>query len=111
MTGFFNYILRCADGTLYSGFTTAPAARLAAHNAGKGAKYTRSRRPVALIALWQWPDKSSAMSAEWRVKQLTHEQKEQLISRKAKLEGGRRVSEKRLTRILETILKEEGASQ
>ena len=63
MKGFFNYILRCADGTLYSGFTTDPAARLAAHNAGKGAKYTRSRRPVILAALWQWPDKSAAMSA------------------------------------------------
>ena len=99
MTGFFNYILRCADGTLYSGFTTDPAARLAAHNAGTGAKYTRSRRPVALIALWQWPDKSSAMSAEWRVKQLTHEQKEQLIARKMRLPGSKRYGEKRLKNI------------
>ena len=99
MTGFFNYILRCADGTLYSGFTTDPAARLAAHNAGKGAKYTRSRRPVELAALWQWPDKSSAMSAEWRVKQLTHEQKEQLIARKARLEGGQSVSNRGLVNL------------
>ncbi len=96
MKGFFNYILRCADGTLYSGFTTDPAARLAAHNAGKGAKYTRSRRPVKLAALWQWQDKSSAMSAEWHVKHLSREQKERLIARKARLEGGRRVNEKRL---------------
>jgi len=100
VTAFFNYILRCADGTLYSGFTTNPSRRLDEHNAGKGARYTRTRRPVALAALWQWPDKSSAMSAEYRVKQLTREQKEQLIARKTRLEGGRRVSKKRLARLL-----------
>ena len=112
MSAFFNYILRCADGTLYSCFTTDPTARLAAHNAGKGAKYTRSRRPVALIALWQWPDKSAAMSAEYRIKQMTREQKERLIARNARLEGGRRVSEKRFERLLhseDTTSKKEGA--
>ena len=111
MKGLFNYILRCADGTLYSGFTTDPAARLAAHNAGKGAKYTRSRRPVELAALWQWPDKSSAMSAEWHVKHLSREQKEQLIARKARFEGGRRISEKRLLKILSDKQNKEGASK
>ncbi len=99
MKGFFNYILRCADGTLYSGFTTDPAARLAAHNAGKGAKYTRSRRPVEFAALWQWPDKSSAMSAEWHVKQMTREQKERLIARKARLEDGKRLNKNNLNNI------------
>ena len=111
MKGFFNYILRCADGTLYSGFTTDPAARLAAHNAGKGAKYTRSRRPVELAALWQWSDKSSAMSAEWHVKHLSREQKERLIARKARLEDGRRISEKRLLKILSDKQNKEGASK
>ena len=100
MSGYFNYILRCADGTLYSGYTTDPAARLAAHNDGRGAKYTRSRRPVELTALWQWPDKSGAMRAEHRVKQMTREQKEALIARKTRLEGGRRFGEKRLARVL-----------
>ena len=112
MSGYFNYILRCADGTLYSGFTTDPAARLAAHNAGTGAKYTRARLPVELVALWQWPDKSAAMSAEYRVKQMTREQKERLIARKASLEGSRRVTKKRLERLLhndDTTSKKEGA--
>ena len=112
MSAFFNYILRCADGTLYSGFTTDPAARLAAHNSGKGAKYTRARLPVELVALWQWQDKSAAMSAEYRVKQMTREQKEHLIARKASLEGSRRISEKRLERLLhndDTTSKKEGA--
>ncbi len=111
MKGFFSYILRCADGTLYSGFTTDPSARLAAHNAGKGAKYTRSHRPVELVALWQWPDKHAAMSAEWHVKHLSREQKERLIARKARLEGGRHISEKRLIQIFSDKQSKEGATK
>ncbi len=103
MTEYFNYVLRCSDGTFYSGFTTDPARRLAAHNAGKGAKYTRSRRPVTVAALWQWPDRSAAMRAEWRVKRGTRAQKEALVARMTRLEGGRRVSEKRLKRLLEIV--------
>ncbi len=99
MTEYFNYILRCADGTLYSGFTTDPARRLAAHNAGTGAKYTRGRRPVAMAALWQWPDRSGALKAERLVKRLTRAEKESLVARKARLENGRRVSEKRLKKL------------
>ena len=80
MGKFYNYILKCSDGTLYSGYTTAPEKRLAAHNSGRGAKYTRSRTPVMLAALWQWNDKSSAMKAEYWVKRLTRTQKLELIS-------------------------------
>lgn len=92
MPNYYNYILRCADGTLYSGSTVDPQKRLAAHNAGRGAKYTRSRRPVRMIALWQWPDKGAAMSAEARVKRLTREEKLALAAGVSFPSGGKRVS-------------------
>ena len=79
MKVFFSYILKCADGTLYSGFTTDPKKRLIVHNSGEGARYTRLRRPVRAVSLWQWHDKSSALSAEWHVKRLTRQKKIQLI--------------------------------
>ncbi|MGI6074873.1 MAG: GIY-YIG nuclease family protein [Pyramidobacter sp.] len=81
MKGFFSYILECADGTLYSGFTTDPEKRLAQHNAGCGARYTRTRRPLRVAALWQWPDKGAALSAEWHVKKLPRQHKDELILR------------------------------
>ncbi len=80
MTGHFNYILICSDGTLYSGYAVDPKKRLAAHNTGRGAKYTRSRLPVKLAALWQWPDKNAAMKAELFIKSLTRDQKLTLVS-------------------------------
>lgn len=74
------YILRCADGTLYTGWTSSPQARLKAHNAGKhGAKYTRGRRPVVLVHLEKWPDKASAMRREAELKKWTRAQKLGLI--------------------------------
>lgn len=79
MSGHYSYILICSDGTLYSGYTVDPQKRLAAHNAGRGAKYTRTRRPVKLAALWQWPDRHAAMSAEWLIKRLTREKKLALL--------------------------------
>ena len=91
MTAYYSYILRCADGTLYSGSTVNPQKRLAAHNAGRGAKYTRSRRPVRMIALWQWPDKRAAMSAEARLKRLTREEKLALATSDSSPFGGKRV--------------------
>lgn len=96
MPDYYNYILRCADGTLYSGSTVDPQKRLAAHNAGRGGAYTRPRRPVRMIALWRWPDKSAAMSAECRVKRLTREEKLALIAGKISLPEGKRLPSARL---------------
>lgn len=67
----YMYVLECADGTLYTGYSTDVKKRLAVHNAGKGAKYTRARLPVKLLYHEEYPDKSSAMSAEALFKQKT----------------------------------------
>ena len=75
------YLLRCADGSLYCGWSSDPARRLRAHNAGRGAKYTRSRRPVALVWQERCADKAAALSREWHIKRLTREEKIQLIER------------------------------
>ena len=76
---FFAYLVRCADGTLYGGYTTDLQKRLAAHNSGKGAKYTRSRLPVELVWWEVCPTKQAAMSREWQVKHLTREEKLKLV--------------------------------
>lgn len=75
------YILRCADGTLYTGCTNDLSRRLAAHNAGKGAKYTRSRRPVELVYREKVPDKSAALRREAAIKGLSRGEKLALIQR------------------------------
>lgn len=75
----FLYVLRCADGTLYTGITNNIEKRLAAHNAGRGAKYTRSRRPCDLVATCPMPDKSSSLKAECRFKKLSRQQKLEAI--------------------------------
>ena len=75
----YTYILRCADGTLYTGWTNDLKRRLAAHNAGKGAKYTMHRRPVNFVYVEEHEDKVSAMQAEYRIKQLSRAEKEALI--------------------------------
>lgn len=62
------YLLACADGTLYTGYTTDVARRLATHNAGKGAKYTRSRLPASLLASWEYATRGEALSAEYRLR-------------------------------------------
>ena len=77
---FFAYLVRCADGTLYGGYTTDLQKRLTAHNSGKGAKYTRSRLPVELVWWEEYPTKEAAMSREWHIKRLTREQKLALIA-------------------------------
>lgn len=70
------YVLECADETLYTGITTDLERRLYEHNQTcRGAKYTRCRRPVALVASWDYESRSEAASAEWRFKQLTREAK------------------------------------
>ena len=73
------YILECSDGTLYTGWTTDLEARLATHNSGKGAKYTRSRLPVELVYFETYDDRHEAMSREWHIKQLSRKEKEELI--------------------------------
>lgn len=76
----YTYILRCADGTLYTGWTNDLKRRLAAHNAGKGAKYTSARRPVTLVYAEIHEDKIRAMQREYAVKQLTRQEKDALIA-------------------------------
>ena len=64
------YMLRCGDGTLYTGMTDDVERRLAAHRSGKGAKYTRGRGPLALVYTEEQPDKSSALRREFQIKKL-----------------------------------------
>ena len=73
------YILRCGDGTLYTGITTDVEARLAQHRCGKGAKYTRGRGPLELVYREQCEDHSHALKRELAVKSMTKEEKKKLI--------------------------------
>lgn len=73
------YIVRCSDGTLYTGYTNNLARRIAAHNAGKGGHYTRAHRPVVLVASWSFATKGEALKAEWQTKHLSRTQKLRLI--------------------------------
>lgn len=76
----YAYMLRCADGTIYSGYTTDPNRRATVHNSGRGAKYTRSRLPVELVFFECFPTKSEALKREAELKKLGHTQKLSLIS-------------------------------
>ena len=73
------YILRCADNTLYCGWTTDLEKRLAAHNSGHGAKYTRSRRPLVLVYAEVHADRHDALSREWHIKRMSREEKIKLV--------------------------------
>ncbi len=73
------YILMCADGTYYTGWTTDPERRLKAHNSGRGAKYTRSRRPVEIVHLEEFRTNSEALKREALIKKLPREDKIVLI--------------------------------
>lgn len=77
---FFAYIVECRDGTYYTGYTPDLENRLKAHNSGKGAKYTRSRRPVKLVWSRRFGDFKKAVSEEARIKRLERAQKEKLVS-------------------------------
>ncbi|MCU9533546.1 GIY-YIG nuclease family protein [Streptococcus sp. CSL10205-OR2] len=81
----FMYVLKCSDGTLYTGYTTDVKKRLATHNAGKGAKYTKQRLPVELIYQEEFATKSEAMSAENYFKQKTRQEKLAYIAQHSKL--------------------------
>ena len=76
----YTYMLRCSDGSFYIGWTNNLKARVEAHNAGRGAKYTRSRGPVELVYYEVFATKQEAMSREWHLKRLTHEQKMKLLA-------------------------------
>jgi len=73
------YIVECADGTYYTGWTVDPEKRLATHNAGKGAKYTKMRRPVKLVYVEEQPDRSTALKRERAIKKMTRLQKQKLF--------------------------------
>lgn len=76
------YMVRCVDGSLYTGCTNDLEKRVERHNAGKGARYTRSRLPVELVWNVRVKDRSAALSREAKLKQLTREQKLVLVARK-----------------------------
>lgn len=77
------YVLECKDQSFYAGYTNDLEKRIEAHNRGKGAKYTRARRPVQYIHYESFETKQDAMRAEYQFKQLTRKQKEQyLLARK-----------------------------
>ena len=73
------YILRCGDGSLYTGITTDIQSRLEAHSSGKGAKYTRGRGPLELVYAEECPDKSTALKREMAIKHLSRAEKLELI--------------------------------
>ncbi len=77
---YYTYILECADGTYYTGYTDDPAKREKVHNSGKGAKYTRARLPVKMIYTEEFETKSEALRREIAIKSMTRAQKEKLVA-------------------------------
>lgn len=77
----YTYIVKCADGTYYTGWTVDLDKRLASHNSGKGAKYTRSRLPVELVYYEAYEDRAEAMRREYAIKRLTRAEKKLLIAK------------------------------
>jgi putative endonuclease len=73
------YIVECADGTYYTGWAIDPERRVAVHNRGRGARYTRVRLPVKLVYVEQQPDRRSAMKRERAIKRMTREGKQKLL--------------------------------
>ncbi len=74
------YIVECADGTYYTGWAIDPHKRLATHNKGRGAKYTKTRLPVKLIYLEEQPDQRTAMKRERAIKKMTRDGKRKLFA-------------------------------
>lgn len=75
----YTYMLRCGDGSLYTGWTNDLEKRLKAHQKGKGAKYTKAHQPVELVYSESFATKEEAMQREWRIKRLTKGEKETLV--------------------------------
>lgn len=84
----FVYIVECADGTYYTGWTVNLNARVAAHNAGTGARYTRARRPVRLVYWERAADPSSALKREATLRRMSHAQKSRLAATHAANQEG-----------------------
>lgn len=84
--GFYCYIVECADGTYYTGWTMDPQKRVAVHNKGRGARYTRIRGPVKLVYVEELPDRKSAMKREIAIKRMTRDRKGKLIEAGVPLE-------------------------
>ncbi|WP_067621400.1 GIY-YIG nuclease family protein [Alicyclobacillus acidiphilus] len=79
MTDHYVYVVECSDGTLYTGYARDVARRIAAHNAGKGAKYTRGRTPVRLVHVETFEEKSDALRRERSLKRLSRPEKLKLV--------------------------------
>ncbi|MCS4174224.1 GIY-YIG nuclease family protein [Salinibacter ruber] len=77
--GHYVYVIECSDGTYYTGYTTDVERRVAEHNAGTAAKYTRGRRPVELVHVETYDSQSAAMQREYAIKRLRRAAKEQLV--------------------------------
>lgn len=75
----YTYILKCKDDSLYTGWTNDLKKRITSHNAGKGAKYTKARRPVELVYYEEFQTREEAMKREYVIKQLSRKEKEALI--------------------------------
>lgn len=79
----YTYILECGDGSLYTGWTNDLVRRMKAHNAGRGAKYTRSRLPVRLVYFEEFDSREEALRREWQIKHtMNRAQKQALIDKK-----------------------------
>lgn len=77
---YYCYILECADGTYYTGWTTDPDRRVKQHNKGIGAKYTSTRRPVKLVYVESLPNRTEAMKRELAIKKMKRAQKTKLVN-------------------------------
>lgn len=96
----YTYILKCSDGTYYTGWTNDLDKRLKAHNGGKsGAKYTRNRRPVTLVYYEEFQGKQEAMKREYAIKQLTRKEKENLIKEKNMQQKGSQDTKEDLSKV------------
>jgi putative endonuclease len=85
----FVYLLRCADGSLYCGWTTDPERRLRQHQAGTASRYTKRRRPVEYALVYAVADRSAALKEEWRIKQLPRSGKLALVSARVSADLGK----------------------
>lgn len=82
--GHFVYVVRCADGSLYTGYAKNVKARVATHNRGRGAKYTAGRRPVTLVYSQWFKTIGAALRREYAMKQLSRDEKEALVARRVR---------------------------
>lgn len=82
-SGHYVYVVQCSDGSFYTGYTTDVQRRVAEHNDGEGAKYTRGRRPVTLVHVESFDDQSSAMQREYAIKKWGRSRKERLVESEA----------------------------